>query len=78
MIPNARYLFASALSVLGCVSVLVAYARIISCAWCRSSWAIYPRAVGDLCRSCSAVFDKNRVRAGGRRSLLRRIFRTAA
>lgn len=58
--------------------ILIAYCRLIPCAWCREPWAIHRRAVGDLCRSCADVFDHHRVKIGHKRSLLRRIWRSAA
>lgn len=68
-------LFVSLLAIL--TPIVIAYCRTIPCKWCRGSWAIHPRSVGDLCRSCAKTFDKNVARAARRRSLLRRILRAA-
>lgn len=81
MTSNARFIVIAALIVLGCVFVILSYARLILCAWCRSPWAVYQRPIGDLCRSCAQTFDRQRSRAVGRRrprSLLQRIMGRAA
>jgi hypothetical protein len=76
--PSIRFYVIAILIVASCVSVIVAYLRVIPCAWCHGPWAIWPRAVGDLCRSCSRVFDGHVHRVGRKRSLMRRIWRRAA
>jgi hypothetical protein len=73
MTPNARFIAIATLIVLATIWILASYARLILCAWCRSPWAIYPRAAGDLCRSCAGVFDTQVQRVGRRVSLLRRL-----
>lgn len=76
--PSARFYVITILIVAMCISIFVAFARVIPCAWCHASWGIFPRAVGDLCRSCSRAYDHQLLRIGRRRSLLRRILRRAA
>jgi hypothetical protein len=71
--PNARFYVIAILIVLGIIWILASYARLILCAWRREPWAVYPRAAGDLCRSCAGVFDTQVQRVGRRVSLLRRL-----
>lgn len=71
--PSLRFYALAILIVLAFIWIIVTYARLIACSWCREPFAIYPRASGDLCRSCARVFDHQRERVGRRRSLLRRI-----
>lgn len=76
-IPSARFYVIAILIIATLISILtpivIAYCRLIPCTWCHAPWAIFPRAVGDLCRSCSRTFDGHVHRVGRRRSLMRRI-----
>lgn len=77
MTPNARFIAIATLIVLGVITaftpLVIAYCRQIPCYWCHEPWAVYPRAAGDLCRSCAGVFDTQVARVGRRVSLLRRL-----
>jgi hypothetical protein len=65
--PTARFFAIAILIIVATLWILASYARLILCAWCQSPYAIYPRAPGDLCRSCSRVYDTQMHRAGRRR-----------
>jgi hypothetical protein len=58
--PNARFYVTAALIVLGTAWVLISYARAIRCTWCRHPYAIWPRECGELCRSCSRIYERSR------------------
>ena len=77
--PNSRFIAIAILIVLATIWILVRYARLIHCAWCHAPFAVYPRAPGDLCRSCSNVFDTQTHRAGRKRAPIPwRIWRKAS
>jgi hypothetical protein len=44
MYPPAspRFYAIATMIVLACISIFVAYARIIPCEWCHEPWAIFP------------------------------------
>jgi hypothetical protein len=77
--PNVQFLVTAALIILATAWVLISYARAIHCAWCRHPYAIWPRECGDLCRSCSRIYDLHVTPIGHRRRpLWRRFWRPAA
>lgn len=78
MTHNARFIAIAIVIVLGCVFVIVNYARLILCAWCRSPWAVYARPIGDLCRACAKTYDHEWRRRRTRAPLPWRLWRRAS
>lgn len=76
--PSARFFVVAILIVALTVWILVRYARLIKCSWCREPYGIFQTNAGELCWSCSGVYDHARRKAQRRRSLLRRIMGRAA
>lgn len=76
--PSALFYLITALVVLLCVWILDRYAQLLKCSWCREPYGIFQTSAGDLCWSCSGVYDHARRKAQRRRSLLRRIMGRAA
>jgi hypothetical protein len=75
--PSVRFYVIAFLIIALFLWIVVRYARLLKCHLCKAPYAVFARSCGDLCWSCAGVFDKNVARAARRRSLLRRIWRTA-
>lgn len=76
--PSARFYAIAILIVAMTVWILLRYARLIKCSWCREPYGIFQTNAGDLCWSCAGVYDRAHLKAQRRRSLLRRLWRSAA
>ena len=76
--PNARFIAIAILIVAMTAWILLRYARMLRCSWCREPYGIFQTNAGDLCWSCAGVYDHAHRKAQRRRSLLRRIWRSAA
>ena len=75
---TARFYLIAALVVLLCVWIFDRYAQLLKCSWCREPYGIFRTNAGELCWSCAGVYDHAHQKAQRRRSLLRRIWRSAA
>lgn len=75
---NARIYAIAITTVLALIWITASYARLCRCDNCRDPFAIFGRGDLQFCRSCWSDYRRKLHQVGRRRSLLRRIFRTAA
>ena len=78
MTDNTRLIVKCVLIAILTAIVLLRYARMLRCSWCRDPYGIFQTNAGDLCWSCAGVYDRAHQKAQRKRSLLRRIWRSAA
>jgi protein-arginine kinase activator protein McsA len=73
-----RFIAIAITIVLAFIWIVVSYARLCLCDSCKAPFAVFARGDMQYCWSCHRSFRRHLRRVGRRRSLLRRIFRTAA
>lgn len=74
---NPRLAALGILLILSVAWIIFAYAKLCLCDNCKDPFAVFGRGDLQFCRSCWSGYRRKLHRVGRRRSLLRRIFRTA-